>query len=309
MSCEHPLYALRLGALNPKTGKERIKVLPQREGEDYFSLCERHGKDNVIPLPCGKCPSCIEARSKSWAIRCLCEASLYDRSCFLTLTYNDKCLPNGLCKRDLQLFIKRLRDHNPELDIRYFGCGEYGSHTHRPHYHLIVFGFWPEDAKFECVTSAGGNFYSSKSLQKIWPFGFISVGECSYASCAYVARYCQKKLKDPVAMKKEFTIMSLKPGIGTRYFEQNKDFIYKYDAIFGNFGKSIRHRPSRYFDKLFERCDPVVFQHLKQDRISRANSQVVSDMLDHGFRYYEDLCNYHAEIKKNKFDRLKRRDL
>ena len=65
MSCSNPLYALRLGAVNPKTGKERIKIIPRIEGNDYFSLCEKHGRDNVIPLPCGKCSSCIEARSIS----------------------------------------------------------------------------------------------------------------------------------------------------------------------------------------------------------------------------------------------------
>ena len=91
MSCSQPLYALKLGALNPKTGKERIKILPKRPGDDYFSLCAKHGKDSVIPLPCGKCPSCIEARSKSWALRCVCEASLHDENCFVTLTYNNKC--------------------------------------------------------------------------------------------------------------------------------------------------------------------------------------------------------------------------
>lgn len=307
MSCSNPLYALRLGAINPSTGKERIKVLPRRNGDDYFSLCERHGKDNVIPLPCGKCSGCIEARSKSWAIRCVCEASMYAENSFLTLTYNDKCLPNGLCKPDLQNFIRRLRKAYPDKDIRYFGCGEYGSHTRRPHYHLIVFGFFPEDAKVECETRNGDYFYSSKKLQKLWPFGFISVGECSYASCAYVARYCQKKLKNPDS--KEFTIMSLKPGIGARYFDLHKDFIYKYDAIFGNFGHYLKHRPSRYFDKLFERCDPSCFQHLKEDRISTANSQVISDMLDHGFRFYEDQLRYQAEIKDKKFSRLKRKDL
>lgn len=308
MSCTQPLYALRLGALNPVTGKERIKVLPHRAGDDYFSLCERYGKDRIIPLPCGKCSSCIEARSKSWAIRCLCEASLYEKNCFLTLTYNNKCLPNGLCKKDLQLFIKRLRDHNLDVQIRYFGCGEYGTHTKRPHYHLIVFGYWPEDAKFECMSNSGdGAFYSSRSLQDIWPFGFISVGECSYASCAYVARYCQKKLKNPD--NKEFTIMSLKPGIGTRYFEEHYQQIYRYDAIFGDFGRTLRHRPSRYFDKLLERCEPSVFQHLKEARISSANSQVISEMLDHGFQFYEDLMKHKAKIKDDKMSRLKRKDL
>lgn len=307
MSCSNPLYALRLPAVNPESGKQRIKILPRRPGDDYFSLCERHGKENIIPLPCGKCSGCIESRSKSWAIRCVCEASLYKENCFLTLTYNDKCLPKGLCKSDLQSFIRRLRKAYPYKGIRYFGCGEYGEHTHRPHYHLIVFGLFPDDAKVECETKNHDFFYSSMKLQSLWKFGFISVGECSYASCAYVARYCMKKMANPDS--REFTIMSLKPGIGARYFEQHKDYIYKYDAIFGDFGRYFRHRPSRYFDKLFERCDPSCFQHLKDHRISSAYSQVISDMLDHGFKYYEDQLRFKAEIKDKQFARLKRKDL
>ena len=262
--CENPLYALRLGAINPKTGKERIKVLPRRSGDDYFSLCERHGKDNIIPLPCGKCPSCIEARSKSWAIRCLCEATYFERSSFITLTYNDKCCPDFLVKSDFQKFLKRLRKRlfgSSKSNLTYYACGEYGPHgTHRPHWHVIVFGYWPQDAKFSCSNKDGGAYFTSKELQDLWPFGFVSLADCSYQSCAYVARYCQKKLKNPE--KKEVSLMS--KGIGKRYFEDNYEKLYKYDAIFGNFGRSLRHRPSRYFDKLFERFNPVVLNAEKQ---------------------------------------------
>lgn len=306
MSCTNPLYGLRLPGVNPNTGKQYIKVLPKRNGDDYFSLCQRHGKENVIPLPCGKCSSCIEAKSKSWALRCVLEASLYYENCFITLTYNDKSCPKGLCKTDVQKFFKRLRKLHP--GVRYYGVGEYGPNgTHRPHYHFIVFNYWPPDAKFSHMTKNGDYFYCSRELQEIWPFGFISITDVTYAGCAYVARYCQKKLKNPD--KREFSMMSLKPGIGAEYFNQHKDFIYRYDAVFGNFGKSLRQRPSRYFDKLYERCHPEDFQHLKKGRITKANSQVVSDMLEHGLTYYEDLLNYHAGIKDDKFSRLKRKDL
>lgn len=38
--------------------------------------------------------------------------------------------------RDIQLFHKKLRKH---FKLRYFGVAEYGSHSNRPHYHIIYF--------------------------------------------------------------------------------------------------------------------------------------------------------------------------
>ena len=308
MSCTNPLYALRLGAVNPVTGKERIKVLPRRPGYDYFSLCEEHGSANIIPLPCGKCPSCIEARSKSWALRCVCEASLHDENMFITLTYNNKCCPKGLCKKDVQKFVKALRYKFPDNNIRYYLVGEYGPLTNRPHYHAIIFGLFPDDVAYSAMLM-DNSYFTSKKVQDCWPFGFVSITECTYQSCAYVARYCQKKLKDPEARQKEFSMMSLKPGIGADFFELNKEKIYKYDCIVGNFGRSLRQRPSRYFDKLFEKFDAECFQVLKKQRISTANQAVISDMVDHGFKYYEHLLSYRAGIKDKKMSYLRRKEL
>lgn len=83
-------------------------------------------------VPCGQCIGCRLNRSRGWAVRGQCEASLYAHNCFITLTYADKNLhytPSGLPnlhRRDITLFLKRLRKKYPHK-IRYFGCGEYGS--------------------------------------------------------------------------------------------------------------------------------------------------------------------------------------
>ena len=52
-----------------------------------------------------------------------------------------------LVKRDLQLFLKRLRKKlvktygkDKKFRIRFIGCGEYGGTFGRPHYHLVIFG-------------------------------------------------------------------------------------------------------------------------------------------------------------------------
>lgn len=66
-------------------------------------------------------------------------------SYFVTLTYAPAFLPaNGVCKRDVQLFLKRLRiTLERKFNIppfRYCVFSEYGKDTHRAHYHMILFG-------------------------------------------------------------------------------------------------------------------------------------------------------------------------
>ena len=77
-----------------------------------------------------------------------------DFSSFHNLNYSDKHIPvtsnvtqDGevktvmtLKRRDVQLFMKRLRDKQPKscAKIKYYCAGEYGGRTRRPHYHLIL---------------------------------------------------------------------------------------------------------------------------------------------------------------------------
>ena len=98
-----------------------------------------------IQVPCGKCIICKNKKAKSWTTRCICETQMHDEQpFFVTLTYNDQNLPEtGLQKRDVQLFMKRLRIRLERQgftpNIRYVAAAEYGSHTARPHYHVL---FW-----------------------------------------------------------------------------------------------------------------------------------------------------------------------
>lgn len=308
MSCTSPIYALNLG-INPDTGKMKIKILPKRVDTSFEYLSNRYGSQNIVQLPCGKCPSCIEARTKTWAARCVLEASYYNTNCFLTLTYRDNCLPKyGLCKKDVQKFIKRLRKYLGDQNIRYYCCGEYGEHTHRPHYHLIIFGWFPDDAKFFKKSDFDGNLFTSKILEKLWPFGFSMVGDVTYASCGYVARYCQKKMYIN-GKYKAFSLMSLKPGIGYKFLEDNFDKIYDTDKVYGKFGSSTYITPFRYFDKVLEAHDPVKMEAIKNERISRAKLSVASSMLDLGFQNVEQLYEYKGELKRLKLERLKRKEL
>ena len=67
---------------------------------------------------------------------------LHHKAVFTTLTYSNEHLPPTLDRKHLGGFVKRLRDRlarsEPGRTIRFFGCGEYGTRTKRPHYHALL---------------------------------------------------------------------------------------------------------------------------------------------------------------------------
>lgn len=179
-------------------------------------------KRDWIYVPCGRCFACQMNKAREWAFRIMNESRLHEESCFVTLTYNEENLPRvsdtqgTLIKRDLQNFMKRLRKAVAPRKIRFFGCGEYGEHYARPHYHIIIFGLGPS---------------SYGEISKSWTDGFVSVGSLTYGSAAYVSRYCTKlltkdkeKLYNTYNIEKEFALMSRRPGIGVPFLNKIADF-------------------------------------------------------------------------------------
>lgn len=146
-----------------------------------------------------------------------------DSASFITLTYSDESLPYtldgqpSLCKRDAQLFLKRLRKRFSDRKIRFFLVGEYGSRSHRPHYHAILFGVGPHelDSAFLQYNGRSGEKRSTP-LSDTWSYGLVHVGLVSRDSIQYVAGYVTKKFtKKGDGFSPEFSLMSRKPGIGS----------------------------------------------------------------------------------------------
>ena len=119
--------------------------------------------DRPCSVPCGRCIGCRLERSRMWAVRCVHEAQLHSRNCFITLTFDDAHLDKSgsLVKRDFVLFMKRLRKRFGR--VRFFHCGEYGSQLSRPHHHACLFGFDFDDRVFYKEKS-GVRLYRSKAL-------------------------------------------------------------------------------------------------------------------------------------------------
>ncbi len=197
----------------------------------------------VFEVPCGRCENCKKDRSKAWAFRLMCESHEWSSSIFLTLTYDDLNVPNlgepslpyyaSLYPRDLTLFLKRLRKSLGDRKIKYYACGEYGSNTYRPHYHLIIFGL---------------DFTDEPIISKCWSKGFIKIDPVNVMTVNYVAGYVQKKLYGtdvyPDIVVPPFSRMS--KGLGLNYFKKNFDKIWKQGITFQGYRIPI----PRYFYKL-----------------------------------------------------------
>lgn len=186
-------------------------------------------------VACGNCVQCRIARSREWAVRCLNESLYWAHSSFVTLTYNDDNLPdNGsLCKDDLQKFVKRLRKSlsSDGRKIKYFASGEYGEKTHRPHYHLIVFGMEAcRCAKNQNPGEMCGCVDRTEVIRAWGKGGVDRLGSVTYESIRYVADYVLKIGKTlPVdledVLERPMQLMSL--GLGRRYCDDRKDVLIK----------------------------------------------------------------------------------
>lgn len=210
-------------------------------------------------VPCGECPACLSNKREQWAFRLKCELETSNYALFMTYTYEDSQLPILYFSPSTQSFITSsasaplpvmvgdelksyvlIRKHwtsykdvlhnsllRENIDTRYFMCGEYGSRTYRPHYHAILFftydmPYYPPEKIKEYVA-------------KYWHYGNIKFGSVTPASIRYVCKDMIKQVyknSDYVKLQichgiKNFApyyTMSNRPGIGSAWFEKNKNF-------------------------------------------------------------------------------------
>lgn len=309
MSCFHPLKAIQYKNLPGKNkGTHPIRIL--RKDEEF----PENPTDDIetLMLPCGQCSGCRMDYAKQWANRLMLELETYkdDPGCchFITLTIDDDYIDrtgyerdykrgeipdlhvlrpftdpdtglvrgwsHSLSKRDIQLFLKRLRRARPCDKIRFFAVGEYGDRSLRPHYHLIVFGlhFDEGDLEFYKRTPRGDKLYNSKLLAKEWPYGYNVVAQVTWESCCYVARYMMKKQKglgaqvyDTFNIQEPFTLVSRRPGIANEYYKTHPMDSDVHNIVIGT-ARGNREFPPRYLEKLFEHYEPEVAENRRRIR-------------------------------------------
>lgn len=163
-----------------------------------------NGQPHKIPVPCGKCPQCIQSKIHSWQFRFEQEMrSTSSPFWFVTFTYNEESVPidnvlyekgypdrndnkahvqNVLREKDMRDYLKLLRYHWVKKNIqykatlpsvRYFYVGEYGTKYSRPHYHMIL---W--------------NIDDIRLIIDTWPHGFVHIDQMkSLDSIGYCLSY------------------------------------------------------------------------------------------------------------------------
>lgn len=234
-----------------------------------------------MDVPCGHCDAC-NAKRQNGIIQRLNFGFEEDQgqSLYVTLTYNEKHLPvNGVCRRDVQLFKKRVNKLVFDLfkmRLKYGYFSEYGDDG-RPHYHMIIYGM-----PFLSYKSSYSRFeYFSRLLQFCWrkfpksgyssverysfknylkrgyrwfnvtedcknkdPYsmGFVNVEFPNSGNCfGYISKYISKSSNVPVGKLKNF--YNLSNNLGVSWLTSRLDNINKDTSKFvyrSKFGSSVK---------------------------------------------------------------------
>lgn len=289
MACYHPAKRFLTGYLTENGKKEGVMSMknddtpffPLEKAEKIVGHEIAHNRDYVIyakgrnglalynyeEIPCGHCLGCRLKKAKDWATRLEMEIATHPfNNWFLTITYDEANCPSSLSKRDMQLFLKKLRKKGT---LRYFLAGEYGPKTARPHYHMILLNH--DIGKTEKWDS---RLWKCEDLESIWGKGNILGAPAEASSIAYTTQYTVKKAyeleKDwPEGFEKPFILMSRRPGLGAEYIEIKKPK----EAIYINGAKALpRYAKAKFenenpkeYQEMIERGKQIAKQYEKQD--------------------------------------------
>lgn len=172
--------------------------------------------------------------------------------------------------------------------IRFYMAGEYGELHARPHFHACLFNLDFLDKTETKTTKSGHKIYRSPALEKLWQYGFSSIGNVTFESAAYIARYIMTKTTESKATpvhirdrakqeyqhinsetgeiinrKKEFNNMSRKPGIGKNWIQQYVSDVYPEGKMVVN---ATKQNPPRYYDAHYKALDPIGYEQLQHIR-------------------------------------------
>lgn len=250
----------------------------------------------TFQLPCGKCLSCRLENARQTAVRCVHEASMYERNCFITLTYDNEHLKSPKLKyEDFQAFVKALRTRlfddllkkmfpytptqkyrrkrfkalseerqkelREQIQIGIFCAGEYGDEGKRPHWHALIFNWSPTDSVYKYSNSRGDQVFTSAVLTSLWPHGNSEFGSLTFESAGYCARYAAKKLRHGRDGDHEYEPISRrssKNAIGKRWIEKHWRDVFSHGVLkFDKGDQIISCGIPRYYEKWLKKNLPA----------------------------------------------------
>ncbi len=145
-------------------------------------------------FPCGKCRACkLFKANEKMIISIFAAHEFKTKGQFITLTYNDEHLPDGLCHEDFAAFMKRLRRNTGVNDLKMFMAGEYGELSHREHFHAL---FYNHKFPIEEIQKAWRDPVTKENI------GFVYDGTCTPKAMKYVSGYINKKGYEPESGKR-----------------------------------------------------------------------------------------------------------
>lgn len=289
-----------------------------------------------LPVPCQKCPACLDRKVKQYTFMMEQEAKRSDNGYFVTLTYNDKKLPRYLCKnhglvmhlvkKDLQDYFKRVREHmrrrkspgheelrlcnmrgirvsrNARIDLkpmRYFACGEYGSINKRPHMHICVFNVFPVH------------------LEHGWnDWGIVDIQPFNSNRAYYTAEYIMQSEDDRFNVEcdcvdkneKSFHVRS--SFLGFSYIEDMKNWhllcLRERGLVHLMSGAKVA-MPKSFKKEIYSDLELLILRQKTFEEVSRLDSERNDRWIQKGYEVGEQLLSLHKAMfnEKEAIKRLK----
>lgn len=270
-----------------------------------------------MQVPCGKCILCRDKKAREWECRAMCESQTSSSMpYFITLTYNDRCLPrNGVRKGAAQRFMKRLRINferytGQKHNIRFFLCSEYGSKTGRPHYHALLWNMpilqqnhildiieksWSFSVSKEYYDKVPDDldqykrpiykFYDDEKDTYRCRYGYVYCSEITQGRVRYCMKYMRKDNEVPKGMKDIFFLSSRRGGLGKEWIMQFCDE-YRNNPQYTNI-----QLYDKWSGKLYKGCIPRYFKDFIAPPPSKLVSKVIRDMLTYWNYAHNKACS------------------